>query len=350
LSILARYTAPSIPLADRIASDFTEFLNAWHASPEVYDDALDAQIHKWYYDILTDKARKVWAPRNMPYFSPSSTGSDPRELYEKLRKAKKDTELTPPHQGRWKRIGTTIGDIIQRDILFAEKHFEKAIGVKPRFNIERNERNEPVFEDFAKMSHVITHNGKTFALFGTGDGIMHYVADDGEMIRVGLEVKSKQTSSAKTSDFSQRNGPEEDHVKQCVVYSLMYNVDYYVILYVNASKKGWVMSPEDFAKTPDIRVHGIYITDDMRNEVLDLFAGILHAVDTGTPPPLDPDNFTFNKFKQACALSLSDEELADIQRQVSALQRSNLPDYKKRGPAEALAEIERIRAEVVAVE
>lgn len=217
-----------------------------------------------------------------------------------------------------------------------------------RFQFERNDRGEPVFEDFAKTSAIISHNGKSFALFGTCDGIMRYTSADGEMLRVGLEVKSKQTTSAQTSEYSTRNGPKEDHVKQCVCYSIMYGtaaepIDYYVILYVNGSKKSWNMTDEEFAKNPDIKTFGIEITDEMRRDVLDNFAGIVEAADNGVPPALDIGNFTFNNFKRACAASLSDEEYAQIERQVSAIQRSGLKDYEKRNYAEAFEQLTELR-------
>ncbi|MBJ6364194.1 hypothetical protein ACFOQM_23525 [Paenibacillus sp. GCM10012307] len=308
---------------------------------------MDAQIHRWYSDVLTDKSRKVWPPRNLPYFSPSSANSCPRELYEKLRKSKRDVRVTPPHQGRWTSIGTAIGDVIQRELLFAEKHLPGS-----RFRFERNERSEPMFEDFAKVNRTIEHNGQTFALFGTCDGIMRYVAESGEIIRIGLEVKSKQTTAATTSEFSQRNGPKEDHVKQTICYSVMYSaadepIDYYVILYVNASKKSWEMTAEEYRKNPDIAVHCIEITDEMRTEVLDRFAGIVKAAAQAETPPLDIMKWTFNGFKVACAAGLSASELADIERQVAAVQRSNLKDFVKRQYADALADIKRLRGEVV---
>jgi hypothetical protein len=201
-----------------------------------------------------------------------------------------------------------------------------------------------MFEGFAKKAHMITHNGVTFALYGAPDGIMRYVTEDGEIIRVGLEIKSKQGSHSKTSDYSMREA-ESSHVKQSVVYSEMYGVDVYIVLYVNASKKSWMMTDEDYAKNPDMRAFGIAITNAQRTEIFDGFADILKAADEGVAPPLDIDKWLFNNFKRACALSLSDDEMSDIERQVSALMRSNLPDYKKRQPAEALADILRIRAE-----
>ncbi|MNV11747.1 hypothetical protein D3C71_1023220 [compost metagenome] len=174
---------------------------------------------------------------------------------------------------------------------------------------------------------------------------MRYVSEDGEVIRVGLEIKSKQTTYAMTSGYSMRNGPKEGHVKQCICYSKMYDVDYYVILYVNGSRKAWNMTPEEFAKNPDIAAFGLYITEGMRAEVFDHFASIVEAAETGNPPKLDLDRWLFNDFKRTIARSLSEDELAELRRQVSALQRSGLPDWKKRGPAEALEFIEAVRAE-----
>lgn len=210
-----------------------------------------------------------------------------------------------------------------------------------------------MFEDFAKKNARIEHRGKTFSLFGTCDGIMMYVTEDGELLRVGLEVKSKQTTSSKTSEFSTRNGPGEDHVKQCVCYSIMYGtpdapIDYYVILYVNASKKAWEMSAEEYAKNPDIKAFGVEITDEMRNEALDYFADVLDAVERNEPPALDIDRWNFNNFKQACSSGLSDEEYAKIERQVSALIRSQMPEWKRQQYADTLAKITELRTEATA--
>ncbi|MCG7383357.1 hypothetical protein [Paenibacillus sp. ACRRY] len=312
----------------------------------MYDDALDAQIHGWYQNVLTDKSRKVWPPRGIPYFSPSSANSDARGLYEKMRGAKRESSDRPAHQGRWVRIGTAIGDVIQRDILFAEKHYARYYGENPSFSFDRNERGEPVFEDFAKRGHIVNHNGQTFALYGTCDGIMNvYVPELGRTVRVGLEIKSKQGTYSATSGYSMRNGAKEDHVKQCVCYSIMYDVDYYVILYVNASKKAWGMPDADIEKYPDIAAFGLHITEAMRGEILDDFAEIIENAAEGNAPLPDLDKWTFNDFKRTIALSLTEGELELLQRKVSALMRSSLPDWKKRGPAEALADIERIRAE-----
>lgn len=337
-------------LADRIASEFEAYLDAWHSAPEVYDNALDAQIHEWYVGAL--RGKPVFPPRGIPYFSPSAANADKRGLYEKLRGAKKDGGGQTPYQGRWTRIGTAIGDVIQRDILFAERHYAAWAGENPRFTFERDVAGRPMFEDFAKKSAIFEHNGHSFALYGTCDGILRYVTEDGEVLRVGLEIKSKQTTYAQTSDYSTRNGPKEDHVKQTVCYSLMYGteaapVDFYIILYVNASKKAWEMTEEDFRKNRDIKAFGVVVTPEMRTDVLDTFASVVDAASIGKAPKLDLDKWTFNGFKRACALSLTDDELVEIERQVAAIQRSGLPDWKKRGPTEAFEQIRKIRGEAV---
>jgi hypothetical protein len=317
-------------LGAQIEGDLIAILDEWHSLPETWDNELDAQIHRWYADALT---RKPTFPKR-PYFSPSASNSCPRELYMKQLRAKRDEQRKQPHMGRWVRIGTSIGDLIQRDLLFIEKHFEAKTGNKPRFTVERNENGEPMFEDFAKTNKRVEHGAHTFYLFGTPDGILRYTTDDGEVLRVGLEIKSKQTTSAQTSLYKMRE-PKEDHAKQVVAYSEMYGVDHYVILYVNASKKGWVYSDEDYEKTPDIRAFHREVTDADRAQLFDFFTGVLDAVNAKQAPKLDLWRWNFNNFKTTCALDLSDEEMSDIKAQVRQMRKSNLPEWKKRGHMEA---------------
>ena len=59
-----------------------------------------------------------------------------------------------------------------------------------------------------------------------------------------------------------------------LVSSKMYEVDHYVILYVNASKKAWVYAEGDYAKNPDIRAFGVTITEDARTELFARLAEI----------------------------------------------------------------------------
>lgn len=313
-----------------IAEQFTQELDRWYSQPECWDNELDTMIHRWY-----SNPPNVWPKR--PYFSPSSSKACPRELYLKAKRAKKDAFPKQPHQGRWQEIGTAIGDVMQRTVLAMERNLPGC-----PFRFEKNEDGTPVFEDFAKKNVKVERNGQTFYLYGTTDGIMQYITEDGEVLRVGLEIKSKQSTPAKTSRHSMREA-EEGHRKQCVAYSVMYDVDYFIILYVNAAKKAWVMEDADYEATPDIRAFGFEITDEDRAELLDNFADIAKGISEDKAPALDLTRWTFNNFKTASALSLTDEEFAQVKLTASQAARSGLPDWKKKGYVEAYEFIRDIR-------
>ncbi len=321
-----------------IADDLIRHLDEWYSLPETFDNELDQQIHEWYANV-----KNVWPKR--PYFSPSAANACPRELYYKQIRAEKDSQRKPPYQGRWQAIGTAIGDVIQRDILAMERNMGEKGSFEPRFRFERNKDGTPMFEDFAKKNTKVTHNGYTFYLYGTCDGIMEYThPETGEIIRVGLEVKSKQTSAAKTSLYSMRE-PDEKHVKQCYMYGEMYNVDYYVILYVNTSKKAWEYKEGDYEKNPDIRAFGIEITPEDKEEVFDYFTDVLQAVIDMDPPELDPSKFTFNNYKTIIALEMTDDEVEEVRRKKNRVMRSGRPQFIKNAYIECLNFIEQVRKE-----
>ncbi|MGN7387761.1 hypothetical protein [Sporosarcina sp. SAFN-015] len=315
-------------LSAQIEGDLIALLDDWFSLPEVFDDALDSQIHAWYVS-----PPKVWPQK--PYFSPSSLGSCPRELYLKAKGAKRDNFRRPPHQARQAKMGTLTGDMIQRELLFIEKHYERLTGNAPRFRFLRDEQGRPRFEEFAKANVKVTHNGETFYLSGAPDGIMEYITDDGEAIRVGLEIKSKASTAAKTSHYSMRE-PDASHRQQATAYARMFGCSYYVVLYLNLAKKGWFMSDEDYAKTPDLRAFCLRITDEDIAQVLDKPAYVTRCVREGTPPPLSLDDWTFNGFKTACALDLTDDEFAELIEVNHRAQHSNMSASKKRDYAAAI--------------
>ncbi len=313
------------------ADEFKSMLEEWHRRPEMWDSKLDAEIHRQYAEVL----ERGWMPDfSVPYFSPSSVNSCPRELYEKVRKSKKDKQYRQPHQGRWTRIGTAWGDVLQRDLLFIDKHWENEVGTSPPFRPVRTDEGFPMWEDFAKVQKFVEHRGHSFSLFGTCDGIIEHA--DGT--RMGLEIKSKQTTSARTSDYSMRE-PEESHVKQCVAYSIMYGVDKFLIVYGNLSKKKWMMTPEEYEKAPDLRVFEIHISQSMKDGLLGYLSRIMDKVEASDPPPLDLTKWTFNDYKSVIAQSLTDEELTIIRDEVRAVRKSSAPDWKKDAMYEAYVDM-----------
>ena len=326
-------------LTTKIEADFIALLDDWFSLSEVWDNELDAQIAKWY-----SNPPKVWPKR--PYFSPSSLGSCPRELYIKAKHGNKakDNDRKKPWQGRWAKLGTLGGDLIQRELLAIERNYEKHTGNKPRFRFERNDDGTPRFEDFAKTNKHVEHNGESFYLYGAPDGIMEYITDDGEKVRVGLEIKSKQGTPARTSLYSMKQ-PDSSHARQIVAYSEMYDCDYYMILYVNYAKQGWNMTDEQYEKTPDIRAFCAKVTDKHKATVFDKAAMVTKAVRENNPPKMDIGEWTFNNFKTATAKSLSDEEVSDLERTVEQAKHSSLPKWQIASYARALDDIKRLRGD-----
>lgn len=326
-------------ISAQIEGDFIALLDDWFSLPETWDNELDAQIAKWY-----SNPPQVWPKRDAPYFSPSSLGSCPRELYikAKLGGKAKDKFRDKPWRGRQRKLGTLGGDLIQRELLAIERNYERLTGNVPRFRFLRNEDGTPMFEDFAKTNKLVEQDGERFYLYGTPDGVMEYTADSGEKIRVGLEIKSKQSTPARTSLHSMK-GPDEAHAKQIAAYAEMYDCDYYMIFYVNYAKKGWNMSESDYEKTPDIRAFCSLITEEDKREVFGKAVEVTRAIRENKPPKMDLDNFTFNNFKTACAESLSDEEFDEIKALVLRCLKSNLPDWKKHQYHEAYEFIKNVR-------
>lgn len=324
-------------ISSQIEGDFIAMLDEWHSLPEAWDNALDAQIARWY-----SNPPKVFPKRDHPYFSPSAATKCPRELYMKAVRAKKDVKKIQPHQSRWQKIGTVIGDMIQREILAIERNFERLTGNVPRFKFERNDDSTPMFEDFAKKNVLVEHNGEKFYLYGAPDGIMQYITDDGEVIRVGIEIKSKQQNPSRTSVKSMIRA-ELSHEAQTNLYAYMYGCDYYIVLYQNASKRAWEMSAEEYADFPDIRVFCRRITSADYMPLFDKFAEITRAIRTKQPPEIDLDEWKFNEFKTACAESLSEEEFDELKAEVRRYLKSGLPDWKKRNYHEAFEFIKSVR-------
>ena len=329
--------ANNADLSAQIEGDLIALLDDWFSLPETWDNELDKQIARWYSD-----PPNVFPKR--PYFSPSSLGSCPRELYIKAKYGNKvkDEGRDKPWRGRQRKLGTLGGDLIQRELLAIERNYEKQTGNKPRFRFLRNDDGTPMFEDFAKTNKLVEQDGERFYLYGAPDGIMEYVTDDGEPIRVGLEVKSKQGTPARTSLHSMK-APDAAHAKQIVAYSEMFDCDYYVILYVNYAKKGWFMSDEEYEKTPDIRAFCAKVEPEHKRQVFAKAVEVTRAVREGIPPKLDLEDWTFNNFKEACANDLSEEEVEELRRQVEQAKNSSLRPYEIANYVRAFDDIMRLR-------
>jgi hypothetical protein len=322
----------------QLTEDFLDMLNRWHSIEEPYDKNLEAYIHKIYYEVIQNPPEQAKKQPGVKYFTPSSADGCKRELFHQAKGDKRDDIEKPPHQGRWQRLGTATGDMIQKDLLAIHKHYKNITGMEPAFKplyttlkTPNGDLKVPFWEDFGKKAVIIDG----VPLNGQPDGLLKY--KDGST--VGLEIKSKQTSYSTTGHFSMK-GPEPKHVKQVVCYSLMYGVDEFLIVYGNLSKKGWVMDETDLNKYPDLRCFYVRVTEDDKQEVLNHFKAVLQAVKEDKPPKLDVTRWTFNNYKTAIAETLTDEEIKELEEEMDEI-RAKLDAFDRKTKSPEIRDLER---------
>ncbi len=313
--------------AFEIAEAFENFLREFHQYDQPYDDELDAEIYEQYAKVLREQTpvfKYFPFKKGRPNFGPSSAGMSPLELYHKAKKSKQDGRNFTENQRDWIGLGSEIGSYIQRELLLAERHFEKFTGKKPSFVFERTERGEPAYEHFKKRLHVVNHNGEDFAIFGLPDGILRYTAPNGEEYRVGLEVKSVQTNWSK---FKSLEEPKDDHVAQTVAYSEMYRhegeLDYFIVLYVLTYGRDW---NEDFSRK---KAFGVYVPEKERIELKDRLADATRNAREGTPPKLDLFGWKFNDYKGAIIDEMTPEQYQETFDEAMRMVKSNQPKWKR---------------------
>lgn len=328
--------------ADKLAKEFHEFMSEWHSHPAPYDDAMDADIHERYAKVLREQSK--WGyfdfaknPQGIkrPHFGPSSAGYSDRELYEKARKSKRDPAKFTENQRYWVGVGGVLGEYLQREVLLSERHYEKLTGKKPAFKMARTKDGNPAYEHFVKKMHEIEHDGQHFAYFGLPDGILTYKDEDtGEVLNVGLEIKSEQ---ANWSKFKALDEPKKGHLAQTTAYADMYRFDYVLVVYILSYGRGWY---EDFSR---IKTFGKYVSGDERQALRQRCADAVRQAKEGDAPPIQLDEWKFFDYKNVVAKALTEEELDRLRGHARRAQSSSLPAFMKRSYTEAIEEIEEIR-------
>lgn len=322
-------TESTVQRGEQLTTDFLTMINNFHSNKQPYDLDLESYIHRIKYEAILNPPSQGKKQRGVNYFHPSSASSCLRELYHMAKGNKRDEDTIQPHQKRWQKLGGMFGDLIQHDLLAIHKHYERMTGNGPDFKPVYTEMETkvgdiikvPMWEEFAKTYGV--YSGVPIG--GQPDGILQY--KDGA--RIGIEIKSKQTSSARTSQFSMR-GPEPDHIKQVVAYSILYEVNEFLLVYGNLSKKSWVMSDEDQAKYPDLRCFYVYVSENDRQELLERFKSVMEMVKRGTPPKLDITKWTFNNFKRSIAQSMTNDEMKELKNEADLIEMESHSKDKTR--------------------
>ncbi|ARO62433.1 Uncharacterized protein B5E38_5013 [Bacillus cereus] len=309
--------------------------------------------HESFYDILKNDA--VETPPEETWLRPSMIGSDERALWYNLNGFKSDEELAierakdlqPDYKTRWQGIGTVVGDFWQKQVLSAEFWSHKLPTVKFDFAFLRLHRNYghgakyyPAFEEFTRTTSDI----EGVPVHGTCDGVLEYVPEhenlgrDYQGLRIGFEIKSKQTTYASTGHYSMK-GEDPKHVQQAKTYALMYGLDYYFFVYQNCSKKGWNISPDDQAKYPDLRVFGIYISPEEKAAHTEYLRKLYNLKDSNELPKLDLLRWNFNSHKEVITANLTSQDMEYLIDQRNMIVDGKYSAFEKRCAADAYEDI-----------
>jgi hypothetical protein len=270
-----------------ISQAFHDMVDEFHGMDIRDDYKLDTQILKWKMEEMTDGKSNLRGTfeDDIPVFSPSGVSASERDLFFKLVKAEEDPQQFTPQQRRWVKNGSAIHDRMQRDLLYIEKYLENA-----PFEVLRTKEGKPAWERNTRTVKQFEHNGEKFQLYGMVDGMLYYKP---EKKRIGYDFKTKSTTIATVGDYKLKV-PQENNVLQMVAYSLMFDVDEYIIHYESLAKDNWTKGAE---ARNDFKVFHIKITDEMKTELLDKLARVTKAVRTKTLPDREPENEIFSNYK-----------------------------------------------------
>ncbi|HDX9704366.1 TPA: hypothetical protein ROY17_002004 [Bacillus thuringiensis] len=331
--------------ARQLASKFESQMRYFQSLNLEESDETMLYWHKSFAEQLENGSHN---DRPDKFLRPSMVGSDELALWYHLRgyKSDEDTLNGKPRQDdrhtRWQAIGTVVGDMWQKQVLSAE-YWAAQGKCELDFRFERNLKGYPMFEEFARKSSYI----EGVPLAGTCDGILNYndrtsahrYKGYGVPVRIGFEVKSKQTSYASTGGYSMK-GEDPKHVRQAKTYALMYDLDYYFIVYQNCAKKSWNMTEEDKQKYPDLRIFGIYISPEEKAEHVKYLKYLWELQNSEEKPELDLLKWNFNSYKRTILGDLTREDFDYLTHQVLSIENGKYSAFEKKSAREAYDEIE----------
>lgn len=328
--------------ARQLASKFESQMRYFQSLNLEESDEIMLYWHKSFAEQLENGSHN---DRPEKFLRPSMVGSDELALWYHLRgyKSDEDTLKGKPrqddHHTRWQAIGTVVGDMWQKQVLSAE-YWDARGKCELDFLFERNSKGYPMFEEFARKTSYIGE----VPVAGTCDGILSYFgecpdSDGGGNLRIGFEVKSKQTSYASTGGYSMKD-VDPKHVRQAKTYALMYDLDYYFFVYQNCAKKGWNMTEEDKQKYPDLRIFGIYISPEEKAEHVKYLKYLWELQNSEEKPKLDLLKWNFNSYKRTILGDLTGEDFAYLTHQLLSIENGKYSAFEKKSAREAYDEIE----------
>jgi len=234
------------------------------------------------------KQDKLNFEKGLVTFSPSSASKCKRELFYKANRIGRDEQTRYPYQRRWARNGTAVHGAVQKDLLYAEKYL-----AKPKFKVQRTETGRPAWERNLRQVKKFDHNEVRFQMSGMMDGILIYTPDSS---RIGFEFKTKSTTIAAVGDYKMKE-IQESHKEQCIGYSLLFDLNEFIVLYESLAKDSWMKGIE--AKS-DLRPFYLEITDKAQKKMLDKFAKVAKMVEDGELPDSELGKCIFCPYKSRC--------------------------------------------------
>lgn len=301
-----------------VSEAFHRMVDNFHSKDIKSDYALETQFLQWQIEEMSDGSsnlRGEW-DESLPTFSPSGASDSDRDLFYKIIDAVQDDETLTPQQRRWVKNGSAIHDRMQLDLLYIEKYLEDA-----PFEVCRTKEGKPAWERNTRTVKQFEYDGEKFQIYGMVDGMLYYKP---EKKRIGYDFKTKSTTIAAVGDYKLKV-PQENNVLQMVAYSLLFDVDEYIIHYESLAKDNWTKGKD---ARPDMKVFHIKITDEMREELLQKFARITKAVRLGELPPREPDNEMFSKYK---TLNEAIEQIVNEGNQVEVIPQTNGDAFELKG-------------------
>lgn len=270
----------------KLIEDFTEHYTAINAIDYFNVKEVEEILLKEQEHLVEVSGRYPGYPKGLARFSPSSSDKCERELFFKAIKAKKDEETGVPFQRRWTRNSSAVHGAVQKQLLEAEFLLKD-----PLFKVMRLEDSGlPAWEHNIEKWKIFEVNGTKFVVFGMCDGILEH--KDGS--KIGFEFKTKSNSVAQIKQIKE---PQIPHKWQTVAYSLLFDVDEWLIVYESVAKDKW--STGENAR-PDFKVFYNKVTQQDKDTLLKRWARVAEDSYNGEVSRPDYHKCLFCPFKNVC--------------------------------------------------
>jgi CRISPR/Cas system-associated exonuclease Cas4 (RecB family) len=278
------------PRGSQLAGELYNQCNKFHSVDVRDDKELEALLLSEKQDQILSK--KFWGlvPKGAVAFSPSSVSACPRSLWYKASKADKDELTMYPYQRRWVRNGSAIHEATQRDLLYMEKYLHD---FNTFFIVDKTENGLPAWERNIAKVKKIKHNGEVFYMRGMMDGILVHLEDK---TRIGFEFKTKSTTIATIGNYKMKDA-QDSHKLQTVAYSILFELDEFLIMYESLAKDWWTKGDE---ARSDMRTFYHKVTEEAKDDVLDKLAMVTKMRRLGELPSKDEDKCLFCEYKTIC--------------------------------------------------